>query len=45
MDDPIDLVLVIIPLYSDVIIASLRNSVVKGTHFVADLPDLILITP
>lgn len=40
MDDPIDFVFVIIPVYSDVIMASLRKTAEKGTHFVADLSEL-----
>lgn len=44
MDDSIDLVLVIMPVYSDVIIMPSCLTLESGTHFVADLSDLILWT-
>lgn len=44
VDDPIDLVFVIIPSYPDVIIASDCKTMEPGTHLVADLPVLILCT-
>lgn len=42
VDDPIDLLLVIIPVYPDVMAASNCNTVVTGSHLVTDLSDLML---